>query len=155
MMFDIKEVCNPCNVEEARKHEGKKGWFADSVKEIKKTVAFESESGFGKMDIPYMHQEFPYRLLNKRREHFRYFYPAPEKKYRPFTGEELADLPGRYIRNDLGELHMIEEYCKRFYRFRAPYHFVRVFDKKIEFTSEILFMYWTFKDGTPCGVEVE
>lgn len=34
-MFDIKKVCHPFNVEEAKKYEGKKGYLANSIYELK------------------------------------------------------------------------------------------------------------------------
>jgi len=93
MKFDKSKVC-VAGLHEVK--EGTKGWFADSVDELEEiaTQNNANECLFqmkGQRDCLYV------GITNTT---WRFFYPAPEKQYRPFkTIEELYGLLGKVISN--------------------------------------------------------
>jgi hypothetical protein len=93
MKFDKSKVC-VAGLHEVK--EGTKGWFADSVNELEE-IATQNSANLrlskmkGQRDCLYV------GVLNTV---WRFFYPAPEKQYRPFkTIEELYGLLGKVIVN--------------------------------------------------------
>ena len=96
MKFDKSKVC-VAGLHEVK--EGTKGWFADSINELDDKVTRNSvnrTNGFlakmkGQRDCLYVDE------LNTV---WRFFYPAPEKTYRPFeTMEEAKAMKGKWIRS--------------------------------------------------------
>ena len=93
MKFDKSKVC-VAGLHEVK--EGTKGWFADSVDELEEYATQNSVNEClskmkGQRDCLYVDE------LNTV---WRFFYPAPEKQYRPFeTTEELFGLLGQVISN--------------------------------------------------------
>ena len=93
MKFDKSKVC-VAGLHEVK--EGTKGWFADSINALEEYVTQNSANGClekmkGQRDCLYVDE------LNTV---WRFFYPAPEKQYRPFeTIEDLYGLLGKVIVN--------------------------------------------------------
>lgn len=97
MKFDKSKVC-VAGLHEVK--EGTKGWFADSINELEE-IATQNSANLrlskmkGQRDCLYV------GVLNTV---WRFFYPAPEKKYRPFeTIEEARVLKGKWIRSKDGK----------------------------------------------------
>ena len=86
--------------------EGTKGWFADSIDVLEgKAIPNGNISKMkGQRDCLYVDE------LNRL---WRFFYPAPEKQYRPFeTTDEARVLMGKWIRNKYDtELLMVTTIC--------------------------------------------
>ena len=102
MKFDKSKVC-VAGLHEVK--EGTKGWFADSVNDLEEYATQSGANGClekmkGQRDCLYVDE------LNTV---WRFFYPAPEKQYRPFeTMEEAKVMKGKWIRNkDYAELVMV------------------------------------------------
>ena len=93
MKFDKSKVC-VAGLHEVK--EGTKGWFADSVDELKEYATQNSVNEClskmkGQRDCLYVDE------LNTV---WRFFYPEPEKTYRPFeTMEEAKVMKGKWIRS--------------------------------------------------------
>ena len=93
MKFDKSKVC-VAGLHEVK--EGTKGWFADSVDELEEYATQNSVNEClakmkGQRDCLYVDE------LNTV---WRFFYPIPEKQYRPFeTMEEAHGLMGKLIRH--------------------------------------------------------
>ena len=91
MKFDKSKVC-VAGLHEVK--EGTKGWFADSVDDLEEIATQNSANGCflqmkGQRDCLYV------GITNTT---WRFFYPEPEKTYRPFeTIEELYGLLGKVI----------------------------------------------------------
>lgn len=90
MKFDKSKVCV------AGLHgvkEGTKGWFADSIDDLEENAKENSAKMKGQRDCLY---------VDEVNTVWRFFYPAPEKTYRPFeTIEEARGLMGRVLRHKL------------------------------------------------------
>lgn len=77
-----------------------------------------------------------------------------EPEYRPFTGKEMAELPGKDIINlDTGEKETVAVYEKRYFKYSNIVEVVKVYESSISISAGMLLRYWTFPDGSPCGVE--
>jgi hypothetical protein len=106
MKFDKSKVC-VAGLHEVK--EGTKGWFADSVDELKEYATQNSVNEClskmkGQRDCLY---------VDEVNTVWRFFYPAPEKQYRPFeTIEEARVLMGKLIRHKYNaELFMVTTIC--------------------------------------------
>lgn len=102
MNFDKSKVC-VAGLHEVK--EGTKGWFADSVNDLEEIATQNSANEClftmkGQRDCLYV------GITNTV---WRFFYPAPEKQYRPFeTIEEAQIMKGKWIRSkDRKKLMMI------------------------------------------------
>ena len=102
MKFDKSKVC-VAGLHEVKK--GTRGWLSDYVRQLKDAVENDmidiikyckesKELGYAEEESSYLWQ---------------FFYPAPEKQYRPFeTMEEAKVMKGKWIQNkDYAELVMV------------------------------------------------
>ena len=100
MKFDKSKVC-VAGLHEVK--EGTKGWFADSVDDLEEIATQNSANECflqmkGQRDCLYV------GITNTT---WRFFYPAPEKQYRPFeTMEEARGLMGKKIRSKDGTSYL-------------------------------------------------
>ena len=141
MKFDKSKVC-VAGLHEVK--EGTKGWFADSIDDLEENATQSGANGClekmkGQRDCLYVDG------LNTA---WRFFYPAPEKKYRPFeTIQEAQVMKGKWIRN-------------KYYT-----EFFMVTNIRVDVLTGMLFLYgisaeYLFDDfvmdetGEPVGVEV-
>ncbi len=72
MSFDIKKVGHPLNVEEMRKYEGKKGWFADNLRALERSVKRDTSTSGMRIRESYVLDDYPYLSPSAK---YRYFYP--------------------------------------------------------------------------------
>lgn len=93
MKFDKSKVC-VAGLHEVK--EGTKGWFADSINDLEENATQSGANGClftmkGQRDCLY---------VDEVNTVWRFFYHAPEKKYRPYkTIEEMYSLLGKVIVN--------------------------------------------------------
>jgi len=93
MKFDKSKVC-VAGLHEVK--EGTKGWFADSVNELEEIATQNSAN----LRLLKMKGQRDCLYVDELNTVWRFFYPAPEKQYRPFeTIEELYGLLGKVISN--------------------------------------------------------
>lgn len=144
MTFEKDKICHPLNVEEARKYENKKGWFADSIEELKKIIETRDTGRFGQMKIFDQSLELPYRLCNDYNVSFRYFYPAPEPEYRPYTDNEMLELVGKVVKQKNSASRSI---------ITTSWVGIIIIGGAGCDAKELLETH-EFPNGTPCGVEV-
>ena len=141
MKFDKSKVC-VAGLHEVK--EGTKGWFADSVDDLEEIATQNSANGClftmkGQRDCLY---------VGVTNTVWRFFYPAPEKTYRPFeTIEEALTLKGKWIRSKThADFFMVTNIS------------VAVLTGKLfinGFTPESLFNDFVMDEtGEPVGVEV-
>ena len=91
MNFDKSKVC-VAGLHEVK--EGTKGWFADSVDEIEEYATQNSVNEC----LAKMKGQRGCLYVAELNTVWRFFYPAPEKTYRPFeTIEEMYSLLGKVI----------------------------------------------------------
>lgn len=143
MKFDKSKVC-VAGLHEVK--EGTKGWFSNELHYLKGYVENEDRSMF------YVCKgggESPYEIYDDG-VCFKYifFYPAPEKQYRPYkTIEEALTLKGKWIRSKIHEeLFMVTS-------FRVGGLSGMLFINT--FTSESLFNNYVIDEtGEPVGVKV-
>ena len=96
MKFDKSKVC-VAGLHEVK--EGTKGWFADSVDELEDKVTRNSVNRTNGC-LAKMKGQRDCLYVDEVNTVWRFFYPAPEKTYRPFeTMEELYGLLGLVISN--------------------------------------------------------
>jgi len=88
MKFDKSKVC-VAGLHEVK--EGTKGWFADSVDDLEETA---TQNGC----LYIMKGQRNSLYVDDVNTVWRFFYPAPEKKYRPIeTMEEAQVMKGKWI----------------------------------------------------------
>ena len=96
MKFDKSKVC-VAGLHEVK--EGTKGWFADSVDDLDYKVTRNSVTRTSDGCLAKMKGQRDCLYVDEVNTVWRFFYPAPEKKYRPFeTMEEAKVLKGKWIR---------------------------------------------------------
>ncbi len=137
MKFDKSKVC-VAGLHEVK--EGTKGWFADSVDELEENVTAN-----GCLYIMKGQRNCLY--VDEVNTVWRFFYPAPEKQYRPFeTMEEAKVLKGKWIRSKIhAELFMVTNIRVVFLSGRLLIN---------ESASESLFNNYVIDEtGEPVGVE--
>ena len=140
MKFDKSKVC-VAGLHEVK--EGTKGWFADSVDDLEENTTQSGANGClakmkGQRDCLY---------VDEVNTVWRFFYPVPEKTYRPYkTIEEALTLKGKWIRSKIHEeLFMVTS-------FRVGGLSGSLFINA--FTSESLFNNYVIDEtGEPVGVE--
>ena len=94
MKFDKSKVC-VAGLHEVK--EGTKGWMADSVDDLEETA---TQNGC----LYIMKGQRNSLYVDEVNTVWRFFYPAPEKQYRPFeTMEEAKVLKGKWIRSKEGK----------------------------------------------------
>ena len=138
MKFDKSKVC-VAGLHEVK--EGTKGWFADSVDDLEEIATQNSANGClftmkGQRDCLY---------VGVTNTVWRFFYPAPEKKYRPFeTIEEALTLKGKWIKH------------KHWDCFIEVTNIAMLNGCALINDIDPSFIYdqYTMEDGTPIGVEV-
>ena len=92
MKFDKSKVC-VAGLHEVK--EGTKGWFADSINELEEDATQNSDN---MMFLLKMKGQRDCLYVDETNTVWRFFYPAPEKQYRPFeTMEEAHGLMGKKI----------------------------------------------------------
>ena len=141
MKFDKSKVC-VVGLHEVK--EGTKGWFADSINALEEYVT--QGSGIG--CLAKMKGQRDCFYVDELDTLWWFFYPAPEKKYRPFkTIEEARVLKGKWIRSKIHEeLFMVTS-------FRVGGLSGMLFINA--FTSESLFNNYVIDEtGEPVGVKV-
>ena len=90
MKFDKSKVC-VAGLHEVK--EGTKGWMADSIDELEENV---TDNGC----LYIMKGQRNCLYVDEVNTVWRFFYPAPEKQYRPFeTMEEAKGMKGKWIRS--------------------------------------------------------
>ncbi len=137
MEFDKSKVC-VAGLHEVK--EGTKGWFADSVDELEENVTAN-----GCLYIMKGQRNCLY--VDEVNTVWRFFYPAPEKQYRPFeTIEEAQVMKGKWIRSKIhAELFMVTNIRVVFLSGRLLIN---------ESASETLFNNYVIDEtGEPVGVE--
>ena len=96
MKFDKSKVC-VAGLHEVK--EGTKGWFADSVDELEDKVTRNSVNRTNGC-LAKMKGQRDCLYVDEVNTVWRFFYPAPEKQYRPFeTIEEAQVMKGKWIRS--------------------------------------------------------
>ena len=106
MKFDKSKVC-VAGLHEVK--EGTKGWFADSIDEFReKVLKLNKTNGMfikikGQRNCLY---------VDEVNVGWRFFYPAPEKQYRPYeTIQEAQVLKGKWIRSKIhAEFFMVTSF---------------------------------------------
>lgn len=163
MTFDKNKVYTALNADEVKI--GSKGYFADSITELKNKVKDEEPSEVGKVYT----ENNVYRFSDSNGLDYSLFYlveEPEEDKYRPYetTDEMIEDF---------------KERAKKHYNanfFKCPMFHVSIWvkNKKTDckslitdssknmvffsdtrFTTEELFDKYTYLDGTPCGKKIE
>ena len=98
MKFDKSKVC-VAGLHEVK--EGTKGWFADSVDELEDKVTRNSVNRTNGC-LAKMKGQRDCLYVDEVNTVWRFFYPAPEKQYRPFkTIEEAQVMKGKWIRSKI------------------------------------------------------
>ena len=96
MKFDKSKVC-VAGLHEVK--EGTKGWFADSVDELDDKVTRNSVNRTNGC-LAKMKGQRDCLYVDEVNTVWRFFYPVPEKTYRPFeTMEEAKVMKGKWIRS--------------------------------------------------------
>ena len=96
MKFDKSKVC-VAGLHEVK--DGTKGWFADSINELEDKVTRNSVNRTNGC-LAKMKGQRDCLYVDEVNTVWRFFYPAPEKKYRPFeTMEEAKAMKGKWIRS--------------------------------------------------------
>ena len=108
MKFDKSKVC-VAGLHEVK--EGTRGWFSDSVDDLDYKVTRNSVTRTHDGCLAKMKGQRDCLYVDELNTDWRFFYPAPEKIYRPFeTIEEARVLKGKWIRSKDGKkLIMITE----------------------------------------------
>ncbi len=135
MKFDKSKVC-VAGLHEVK--EGTEGWMADSVDDLEETA---TQNGC----LYIMKGQRNSLYVDEVNTVWRFFYPAPEKQYRPFeTIEEALTLKGKWIKHkhwdcfiEVTNIAMLNG-C------------ALINDIDPSFIYEL----YTMEDGTPIGVEV-
>ena len=97
MKFDKSKVC-VAGLHEVK--EGTKGWFADSVDDLDYKVTRNSVTRTSDGCLAKMKGQRDCLYVDEVNTVWRFFYPAPEKTYRPFdTMEEAKGMKGKWIRS--------------------------------------------------------
>ena len=141
MTFDKSKVC-VAGLHEVK--EGTKGWFADSVDELEDKVIRNSVNRTNGC-LAKMKGQRDRLYVDEVNTVWWFFYPAPEKKYRPYeTLEEMYSLLGKVIVERDGTKRCIitgvEKWCNNLYI--DSMNVLRAFND------------YTMEDGTPVGVEI-
>ena len=145
MEFDESKVYTPINADKVKI--GSKGYYADNLKTIKEIVDSHSERWLGKVDKIYG-TDSTYRFAIKNNTKFVLFYlvdEPEEKKYQPYYNTD--EIPGgallkTVVCGDGTRLLITATEDKRVYL--GPQGWVDLHD---------LYEYYTWPNGTPCGVE--
>ena len=143
MKFDKSKVC-VAGLHEVK--EGTEGWFADSVDELDDKVTRNSENRANGCLLQ-MKGQRNCLYVDEVNTVWRFFYPAPEKQYRPFeTMEEAKVLKGKWIRSKIhAELFMVTNIRVVFLSGRLLIN---------ESASESMFNNYVIEEtGEPVGVE--
>lgn len=143
MKFDKTRVYSPCNADEVKV--GSKGFFADNISELKKKVneghelltlvKIYGEKSATRFSISTISSYILFYLVEE----------PEEKKYRPYddTAEMLdGAMLDIVVSRDGTRLLITAAEDKRVYL--GPQGWVDLFD---------LYKYYTWPNGTPCGVE--
>ena len=97
MKFDKSKVC-VAGLHEVK--EGTKGWFSDSVDELDYKVTRNNVTRTHNGCLAKMKGQRDCLYVDELNTVWRFFYPAPEKQYRPFeTMEEAKVMKGKWIRS--------------------------------------------------------
>ena len=141
MKLDLSKVC-VAGLHEVK--EGTKGWFADSVDELSDKVKANSVNRTNGC-LAKMKGQRDCLYVDEVNTVWRFFYPAPEKQYRPFeTIEEALTLKGKWIKQKHWD-------C-----------FIEVTNIAMlngcalinDIDPSSIYEQYTMEDGTPIGVEV-
>jgi len=141
MKFDKSKVC-VAGLHEVK--EGTKGWFADSVDDLEEIATQNSANGClftmkGQRDCLY---------VGVTNTVWRFFYPAPEKTYRPFkTIEEARVLKGKWVRSKDGET--LKQVVLIYYNDMTGELFINTYSSCSLFENYVM-----DETGEPVGVEV-
>ena len=141
MKFDKSKVC-VAGLHEVK--EGTKGWMADSIDELEEIVTQNNANGC----LLHMKGQRDCLYVGVTNTVWRFFYPAPEKQYRPFeTIEEAQAMKGKWIRSKThAELVMVTNIIMVV---SSGMLFIN------EITAESLFNDFVMDEtGEPVGVEV-
>ena len=165
MTFDKNKVYTALNADEVKV--GSKGYFADSITELKNKIKDEDEK-FSEVGKVYTENNI-YRFSDSNGFDYSLFYivgaPA-EDKYRPYetTDEMIEDFKERakkhynanffkcpmfhvsvWVKNkQTGCMCLVTDYLER-----------TVFCSEFSYTMEELFDKYTYLDGSPCGKKIE
>lgn len=145
MEFDESKVYTPINADKVKI--GSKGYYADDLKTLKERVNSHSRRWRGEVDKIY-DTDSTYRFAIKNNTRFILFYlveEPEEKKYRPYLN--TTEIPNGALLNivvsgDNTRLLITAVEDKRVYL--GPHGWVDLYD---------LYKYYTWPNGTPCGVE--
>lgn len=145
MEFDESKVYTLINADKVKI--GSKGYYADDLKTLKERVNSHSRRWRGEVDEIY-DIDSPYRFAIKNNTKFALFYPVEEpeeKKYRPYY--DTAEIPGGAllkiaVSSDNTRLLITAVHDRMVYL--GPRGWVDLND---------LYKYYTWLNGTPCGVE--
>lgn len=144
MEFDESKVYTLINADKVKI--GSKGYYADNLKTLKERVNSHSGRWLGEVDKIY-DTSSTYRFAIKNNTKFALFYlvEESEKKYWPYYNTD--EIPGGALFNivvstDGTRLLITAVEDKRVYL--GPCGWVDLYD---------LYKYYTWLDGTPCGVE--
>ena len=97
MKFDKSKVC-VAGLHEVK--EGVCGWFSDSVDDLDYKVTRNSVTRTSDGCLAKMKGQRDCLYVDELNTVWRFFYPAPEKQYRPFeTIEEAEVMKGKWIRS--------------------------------------------------------
>ena len=141
MKFDKSKVC-VAGLHEVK--EGTKGWFADSVDELEDKVTRNSINKTNGC-IAKMKGQRDCLYVDEVNTVWRFFYPAPEKTYRPYkTIEEALTLKGKWIKH------------KHWDCFIEVTNIAMLNGCALINNIDPSFIYelYTMEDGTPIGVEI-
>lgn len=125
---------------------GTKGYCADKIENLKFNVENECINFYDELRDVDTNSIYPFRFVNHV-EAFALFYPVEEKKYRPYTWEEREQLRGKWIKREINGKSK-EEFISDMYISNDNLFIIN--DK----TSEYLLNYYTWLDGSPCGIEI-
>lgn len=145
MEFDESKVYTLINADKVKI--GSKGYYADDLETLKERVNSHSRRWCGEVDKIY-DTDSTYRFAIKNNTQFILFYlveEPEEKKYRPY--HNTSEIPSGALLNivvsgDNTRLLITAVEDKRVYL--GPHGWVDLND---------LYKYYTWLDGTPCGVE--
>lgn len=143
MEFDKTRVYSACNADEVKV--GSKGYFADSISELKRKI---SEGDEPLTLVKICGEEAATRFTTLSASVYLLFYlvkEPEEKKYQPYYNTD--EIPGgallKIVSNVDGTRFLITAADDKRVYF-GPQGWVDLYD---------LYEYYTWPDGTPCGVE--
>ncbi len=145
MKFDKSKVC-VAGLHEVK--EGTKGWFADSVDDLDYKVTRNSVTRTSDGCLAKMKGQRNSLYVDELNTVWRFFYPAPEKTYRPFeTIEEAKAMKCKWIRSKDGKT--IKQVILIYYNDMTGVLFINTYSSSSLFENFVM-----DETGEPIGVEV-